>query len=717
MYITILYKLRYYLTIVFSIYGITIHAQLPHEKSFVVTDRTMYRTTDSVTVNGRIVSGNADGSNFSRYVYVDVINPEDTVIVRKKINCGDDGLFATKIGIDYNWGSGIYYLRAYTKFMLNFNETTINAIPFAVGVSGLTLSDGVLLCTVFPEGGSLSPGMMQRLSIYIADNTGRGRAAPFSINDDQGNEILTSETSSSGWKTVSLMPQSNSTLTLNVTSEGTIKKYALPPITAKPHLQAIMGQDKIAYKILSMQQTDDYKLFMYNASVGLVQIPKISESGICHIDRKLNGVVTMMLTDRDGNLLSESSSWHRPTEDSGSATTDTTIVRYIPAEEAMLPQTSAEQQIYFDSDYKSDCTFPTSFLTSDDRQKTDDANAWLMSARITRIDPKLSSSGVYDYRFTPETNLQIAGKVTTVGRKTLKKGFVVALSTENGLANDTIIPKDGHFVLDIPDFRDGDAFFVQAGQYKGKPEDISVSLDKDTIPYFTRPILPYLTTDASTKAVMTAGNSKGEIYLGDVIVSARRKRVKLKAHDVSYKNRYVSYTDIANYNLQSLGAIVQTFFFTNFALRTNAQNQTDLVSRRASALNIMTDGEQDIEEYGISNTVPVVLDGVQMKFYEAEAQCNVSDIVSVEYLSAGMTLAEPGCFGCINGALIVKTGKKGTAQKRLGDYVMPTGITENMYGKLNHPPLEKGKYIKLSDIIRPDGTITSHAETIEITDR
>ena len=138
-----------------------LHAQvLPSEKLFFMSDQMSYEQGDTAWIEGRVIRSDNDTTfvPYSRYVYVELADERDTVLVRQKLVCDSIGNFITRMPIDY-WLPGYYYMRAYSKVMANFAPETLPIFPIRIGEDmepGILPSD--LACSFYPEGGHLVNG-------------------------------------------------------------------------------------------------------------------------------------------------------------------------------------------------------------------------------------------------------------------------------------------------------------------------------------------------------------------------------------------------------------------------------------------------------------------------------------------------------------------------------------------------------------------------------
>ena len=99
----------------------------PQEKIYLHTDKPCYITGEKLWFRAHLVDAATHiPSPVSRYVYVELFNPLDSLITRIKIK-NDNDAYHGHIEIPEDLPEGDYLLRAYTKFMLNLDEHYLSA--------------------------------------------------------------------------------------------------------------------------------------------------------------------------------------------------------------------------------------------------------------------------------------------------------------------------------------------------------------------------------------------------------------------------------------------------------------------------------------------------------------------------------------------------------------------------------------------------------------
>ena len=101
------------------------------EKIFLASDRMNYGLGDTISLFGQICP--TDTLNYSRYLYVELITQQDSVLLRNKLKSDDRGRFCAKLPVETYWKQGTYHLRAYTRLMQNFNPLSFPCYSIQIG--------------------------------------------------------------------------------------------------------------------------------------------------------------------------------------------------------------------------------------------------------------------------------------------------------------------------------------------------------------------------------------------------------------------------------------------------------------------------------------------------------------------------------------------------------------------------------------------------------
>ena len=97
----------------------------PHEKIYLHTDKPYYITGEKIYFRAFLLDAFSNKTSLlSRYIYVELINPVDSVVKRIKIKPDDDNIFHGVIPLPEDLPQGNYLIRAYTQYMYNQGESS-----------------------------------------------------------------------------------------------------------------------------------------------------------------------------------------------------------------------------------------------------------------------------------------------------------------------------------------------------------------------------------------------------------------------------------------------------------------------------------------------------------------------------------------------------------------------------------------------------------------
>lgn len=286
---------------------------LPSEKLFFMSDKVRYEQGDTAWVEGRVIRSDNDTTlvPYSRYVYVELADERDTVLVRQKLVCDSVGNFITRVPIDY-WLPGYYYLRAYSKVMANFAPETLPIFPIQVG-EGMGRNDGTsgLLCGFYPEGGHLVNGFPQNVGVKLADESGKPVQLTYRLMASSGDTLSTQTTSVNGWQVMRFTPLEG--IRYHIEADYFGERYVLPLPESKrlPTLQTIVHRNRLVCKILD---SDDKfkrgKLYVYHQSLGLLMLPYKKKDFVMLLNNGLSsGLLSIFLADNNGEFVAQSTKW------------------------------------------------------------------------------------------------------------------------------------------------------------------------------------------------------------------------------------------------------------------------------------------------------------------------------------------------------------------------------------------------------------------------
>lgn len=705
-------------------------AQLPHdfrsEQIFLGVAKTEWAPNDTIEANG-IVTCLASGNirPYSRYLYIELLDSSDSVMVRQKVGCDESGRFSARIPTLSVTGKGVYYLRAYTNLMRNFSGENFALQPVLIGEAfpKREKGNGVLRCSIYPEGGFLVEGQVQGIVASVTDYSGKAiSGVKLSVVNDKGDTLCVGKTRTSGLANLKFVPLAARHYKLFVTDNGVTTSLEIPQAYPdRMKLQCAINGNKLMFEVLNANGSlPASRLYLYDKANGLVLIGKGRPSGIVPLGNRL-GVTTVFLTDSVGNVLSESSltSKYRMTElpslpdtiaaDSigawleriGSSDGKSVFARFATKNECW--NQFAESELQYKSDYVSPLSFPDGFFKENVKDRAADLQAWLSTARFSRFairDAIAKDTALYVYM--PEMNMTIHGEVSEAYSNTPGAALVV-YNTSNNNVYDSTLDKDGRFRIAVDDFANGTSFFLQTLDKYSKPIDSKIILDNDSYPA----VSPHERYElwqseyAESKATVDGMMQGGQ--LPDVVVKARVRHDEQQSTEKFYSYKYIGRDKIEKYNYLTLMDIIQRLPTIKAKYTGNPKNPILISSTRgASTLKgnvgvvLLLDGSR-VENEQLGNVMEMSAD----------------EIEDVEVLAPWKALAYT--WGALDGAIKVTTrgANRFSEVRSKGIYYTPVGLSETTESR--KATVAPGDYRLLMDVVSPTG-ITSFERDVVVSE-
>lgn len=646
--------------------------------------------------------------------------------MRQKVGCEENGRFRARIPTVSVAGVGVYYVRAYTNLMRNFSGENFALQPVLIGEAfpKREKGNGVLRCSIYPEGGFLVEGQVQGIVASVTDYSGKAiSGVKLSVVNDKGDTLCVGKTRTSGLANLKFVPLAARHYKLFVTDNGVTTSLEIPQAYPdRMKLQCAINGNKLMFEVLNANGSlPASRLYLYDKANGLVLIGKGRPSGIVPLGNRL-GVTTVFLTDSVGNVLSESSltSKYRMTElpslpdtiaaDSigawleriGSSDGKSVFARFATKNECW--NQFAESELQYKSDYASPLSFPDGFFKENVKDRAADLQAWLSTARFSRFairDAIAKDTALYVYM--PEMNMTIHGEVSAV-YSNAPGASLVAYNTESNNVYDATLDKDGRFRMAVDDFADGTSFFLQTMDKRSKPVDSKIILDNDSYPSVSphEKYSLWQSEYAESKATVNGMMQGGQ--LPDVVVKARVKRDEHLSTEKFYSYNYVGREKIEQYNYLYLVDILRGI--PSVMVRYNPENSKNpwqiSSNRGMSTLNANSEG------------LVILLDGSRVE-NEQKAdvlQMSADEIETVELLRPWQALAYT--WGAVDGAIKVMTrGADKSKVRSKGIFYTPFGLS--VVKGNPKTTVTPGKYRLLMDVVSPTD-ITSFERDIVVSE-
>lgn len=322
----------------------------PQEKVYLQFDNTSYYTGETIWFKAFVTSASSLGRAQSKVLYVDLLSPTGVVLKQQKLKivAGQaDGSFPLldgstaqareKRGV-VNYPSGFYEVRAYTSYMLNFDNEILFSRVLAVydlpkeegnyyessPVITLKRSETSefrpkteklrkINASFYPEGGHLIIGKPCRVAFKVTDDTGFGVDATGII---EGNDI-TFSTIHDGMGSFTFTPQQKRT-EVEITVDGSSKSFSLPEAEPSGYVMSVnpLGSDSIRISV------DGVGLTATTLGIGLTCRGELVDFGtietgpspaemIIPLRGVPEGVCRVYLFDRKGIQYASRSFYHR----------------------------------------------------------------------------------------------------------------------------------------------------------------------------------------------------------------------------------------------------------------------------------------------------------------------------------------------------------------------------------------------------------------------
>lgn len=724
--------------ILFSIIGVlnSFSQVLPSEKLFFMSDKVRYEQGDTAWIEGRVMRSDNDTTliPYSRYVYVELADERDTVLVRQKLVCDSVGNFITRMPIDY-WLPGYYYLRAYSKVMANFAPETLPIFPIQIG-EDIDWKDDTpnLQCEFYPEGGHLVNGFPQNVGLKLVNESGKPVQLTYRLMSSLGDTLFTQTTSVNGWQVMRFTPLEGMQYRIEADYLGERYALSLPESKQLPTLQTIVHKNRLVCKVLDSEgKFKRGKLYIYHQSLGLLMLPYQKKDFVMLLNNGLSsGLLSIFLANNKGEFVAQSTKWlnrYQPMEcqlqekeyQSGELlkyswsnlpdSTSSVFFRFIPKDNQLyIPRASV--MCRYDSDLISDEVFPTCNV-----EKVD-VEGWLYSARFKRINvPEALDMGIL-YTKDKEVVMEMQGYAKTKRGKKLRNGSLVAFRESDQQVYDVKLDEQGRFDMFLDDFGSDETFFVQAYNKKGKAGFYEYEFYNDTLPGMynwnrvKRKDRDRFTVEIGDMAVNNFGVNKMN-YLPEVIVKARSHQKQYKSTKQFYSTRYIDTEQLVRRGYSSFRHLVEHFHAYLYWMEggmaaddeeEDTSGQYALYSRRGAST--MKGGE-----------VKILLDGMEITPEQA-AYLDMNTIGAVEYLTPTEAVAVVPF--AIAGALLLDTKRNlgiSEAESKGIVYVPPMGLSNLNMRKLDSEvkvPTSPGEYTLLIDLISQNQGIHSFEYTIHV---
>ena len=471
----------------------------PQEKTYVFTDADSYQAGQRINLRVFLVNAVVhQADSVSRYVYVELLNPEHLVVKRVRLIRSDQG-FVGHIDIPEGVAKGRYLLRSYTKNMLNLSRYE-----------------------------SLK-------SIFIG---GHGKLLPFKYRD------ATDITNSNSKIKISINELNKDIkVSINNQSDNLNNDYRLfVHCRSIPLYFGKISQEKdviLSYDSLSQGGIYSFQLLDSNLKTVVEKLKFLyPEKEQCPIS------VRWMAAEKsnDGQIpfIIKADSLRE-----GERMDVSLRVEYARTDD-LTGQSNILSHLLYDMDVADCPEEPASVLSNNESERLLDSCSWnrYRMADVIRGECKKGKIGI-------EKSAVIRGRVETlVGHKAIKEGIVNLISPDKGFYAVTKTDAQGRFSFEGIDFPEGTQYVLNAFTKAGKSW-VKLLLDEEEFPAYKGQLPPFeWTSNDTTRVDATLELPKGGIQM---------EEVNIFSHQPTYSSRSDAYARTADFSfglrdIESIGA-------------------------------------------------------------------------------------------------------------------------------------------------------------------
>ena len=186
----------------------------PIEKVYLHLDKDIVSVGDDIWFSAYSVLGaNHYYSNASKIVYIDLIDPENKIVLSKQTLI-QNGKGEGNIEIPKNLKSGLYQIRSYTQWMRNSDPTFFykKSLKILNPKNNLKSKDNakqMIDLQFFPEGGNSIVGINSKLAFKAINSNGNGIDVKGKIINSKGKNIANFKSQFQGTGFINFKPQLN----------------------------------------------------------------------------------------------------------------------------------------------------------------------------------------------------------------------------------------------------------------------------------------------------------------------------------------------------------------------------------------------------------------------------------------------------------------------------------------------------------------------------
>ncbi|RMZ58412.1 hypothetical protein D1632_12380 [Chryseobacterium nematophagum] len=674
----------------------TFAEKFPQEKIHIVLDKKNYLAGDNLWFKSFVFDGYSP-SQISTSLFVELYDNNKKQIDKKLIpllNGEGSGSFT----LSENLKEDVYYVRAYTAWMTNFNEDfqSIQPIEIYNPSSPEKLTKDTISswsASLYPESGTFIEGINTKFAVRIKSKGSYPTNWGGYIIDTEkpNNKLVTFKGLDENTGLFKFTSQSGKKYQLIVEDDkGKKQNIDLPSSSSSGiHLEVVSKAEAITFTLKSknIQEAQSYKILgtINNQLVYKARISSSDQNYSIPTEKLVNGILQLTVFDEKENVIAQrlcfvqpellkinkpslqSLSFNESSRSSNSFTikgteeSSYTVLVLDGKSESSEDENSLLSSIWLTGDIHSEIYSPAQYFKKGSNPEALDA--LLLSEKWTRFDWKLLLSGNYPtIKYKPEPYISYKGKVSIQGKPAVNTDLNLVFEMPNHGTKFYQVKTDtnGFFNLNGLVFEDSIKFSYQLNEEKKVP--------KEQVQVFLQPnysFIPYLgTLPAShfnlskrlekdqlpveiTRYVTTKSTSK---IINEKITNIEEVKIKGQKKNLTKK-----------LNAQLSGPLFKSgnesvFDFVND--NNGAQSYTNILQwlqGRVAGLSITLEQGSYIPRFR-SNPIGIYLDEMPVDA-SSISSIPVSDIAMVKVIKGYFA---GGFAGNTNGAIAIYTRRGGT---------------------------------------------------------
>lgn len=502
----------------------------PQEKIHLHTDRNYYVPGENIWFKAYLVDAMTNFSpTKSRYVYVELISPGDTLISRVMIRPDEKGMHYGHIFLSEVIPEGYYTLRAYSRYMENTDEGYFFKKNIRIGNLASETEARKMNTkqrkpkddyevSFFPEGGNMPEGSLCRVAFKALTNKGDSESIKGEIVDEEGTPRAIVETDHAGMGIFSLIPEEGKKYYLDCSnSKGQTKRFQLPPAMRNTRSLLTYWRDKklLITQLMSTDITDKpeaYLLIHNKGNVLYFNVWDYSRQYVSLAKEQLpTGVIQILLFDGQMNPLSERlvfnkniqqemarymfetnkevygtreliSSQLKVTDTDGLVLLGNLSVSITDDKDITVGSESILTSLLLTSELKGNIESPGYYFEADDERRVAELDLLMMTHGWRRYNIPEVVKGNYSQPEIPfEESQQIAGTIKSLFlSKPIANSEITIFTSATDIAQ-TESDENGRFLFTGYEYPDSTTYFIQSLGKKGSNR-VELVVDKKSDP-------------------------------------------------------------------------------------------------------------------------------------------------------------------------------------------------------------------------------------------